>query len=132
MTPATAEDFPRAFALAWGARDPAALAALMADDADMLGLTGALAEGRAEITALLRDELAGAFSQSRLVTGKMRLRALGPGAAVLQQRFVLSGLVDAQGRDLGRTGAVLIAVLVARAGGWQAISLQFSAVESQT
>ena len=56
-------------------------------------------------------------------------RALGPGAAVLHQRFVLSGLVDETGRDMGRTGAMLIAVLVARAGGWQATSLQFSAVE---
>jgi hypothetical protein len=82
------------------------------------------------VQALFRDELAGAFSQSRLVTGKTRLRPLGPGAAVLQQRFVLSGMVDAQGRGMGRTGAILIAVLVARIGGWQAITLQFSAVES--
>jgi uncharacterized protein (TIGR02246 family) len=129
MTPATAEEFPRAFAKAWGARDTVGLAALLAEDADMLSLTGGWAEGRRDIETLLRDELSGIFSQSRLVTGKTRLRPLGPGAAVLQQRFVLSGLVDAEGRDLGRTSAILIAVLVARSGGWQAITLQFSAVE---
>jgi uncharacterized protein (TIGR02246 family) len=129
MIPATAEEFPRAFAKAWGARDVTALAALMAEDADFLSLTGGWAEGRREIEALLRDELSGGFSQSRLVTGKMRLRPIGPGAAVLQQRFVLSGLVDAEGRDLGRTAAILIAVLVARGEGWQAITLQFSAVD---
>ena len=129
MTPTTAEDFPRAFALAWGARDAATLAGLMAEDADFLSLTGGWAEGRRAVETLLAGEFAGAFSQSRLVTGKTKLRALGPGAAVLHQRFVLSGLVVATGRDMGRTGAMLIAVLVARAGGWQATSLQFSAVE---
>jgi uncharacterized protein (TIGR02246 family) len=129
MIPESAEEFPRAFAKAWGARDTAGIAALLAEDADMLSLTGGWAEGRRAVETLLRDEFSGMFSQSRLVTGKMRLRPLGPGAAVLQQRFVLSGLVDAAGRDLGRTGAMLIAVLVARSGGWQAITVQFSAVE---
>lgn len=127
--PATAEEFPRAFATAWGARDAAGLAALLAEDGDFLSLTGGWAEGRRAVETLFRDELAGAFSQSRLVTGKTRLRPLGPGAAVLQQRYVLSGLVDAEGRDMGRTGAILIAVLLARAGGWHAITLQFSVVE---
>ncbi|MDN5788070.1 SgcJ/EcaC family oxidoreductase [Pseudorhodobacter sp.] len=130
MTPTTAEDFPRAFSHLWSARDASGLAALMVEDADFLSLTGGCAEGRKAITSLLRDELAGAFNQSRLVTGKIRLRALGPGAAVLHQRFVLSGLVDASGRDAGRVGAILIAVLVAKPGGWQAISLQFSPVEA--
>lgn len=129
MIPTSAEEFPRVFARLWGARDATGLANLMAEDADMLSLTSGWAEGRRAIEALLRDELAGGFSQSRLVTGKTRLRPLGPGAAVLQQRFVLSGLRDETGRDIGRSGAMLIAVLVARVGGWQAISLQFSAVE---
>jgi uncharacterized protein (TIGR02246 family) len=130
MSAATAEEFPRAFAKFWGARDAASLAGLMAEDADMLSLTGGWAEGRREIEALFAGELTGGFSQSRLVTGKTRLRPLGPGAAVLQQRFVLSGMVDETGQDIGRTGAILIAVLVARANGWQAITLQFSAVEA--
>jgi uncharacterized protein (TIGR02246 family) len=129
MTPATAEEFPRAFAVACGTRDAAGLAGLLAEDADVLSLTGGVATGRRAIEALFAGELTGAFAQARLVTGKMRLRALGPGAAVLHQRFVLSGIVDAQGRDAGRVGALLVAVLVARAGGWQAVSLQFSAAE---
>jgi uncharacterized protein (TIGR02246 family) len=129
MIPSTAEEFPRAFAKAWGARDAAALAALMCEDVDMLSLTGGWAEGRKAVTGLLRDELSGVFSQSRLVTGKTRIRPIGPGAAVLQQRFVLSGLVDAAGRDMGRTGAILIAVLIAKSGGWQAMTLQFSPVD---
>lgn len=127
--PTSAEEFPRVFAASWAARDATALAALMADDAYMLSLTGGWAEGRNAIAELLTSELAGAFSRSRLVSGKTRLRPLGPGAAVLHQRYVLSGLIDDRGNDMGRVGAMLIAVLTARSSGWLAISLQFSVVE---
>lgn len=130
MIPTKAEEFPRAFAQSWIARDAARLAALLTEDADVLSLTSGWAEGRRAIEALFASELVGAFSQSRLVTGKTGLRPLGPGAAVLHQRFVLSGIVDEAGRDTGRIGAMLTAVLVAKAGGWQAISLQFSVVEA--
>jgi len=122
--------FPRAFAAAWGKRDAGALAALIVEDGDMLSLTGGHAEGRAEIEALFQAELAGAFSQSRLVTGRTKLRALGAGAAVLVQRFVLSGLVDGAGADLGRIGALIVATLVEGPEGWQAVTLQISALEA--
>lgn len=121
------DDFPRAFATLWGARDAEGLAALAVEDADMLTLSGGVCEGRAEIVATLAGEFAGVFARSRLVTGKARLRPLGPGAGVLQQRFVLSGLVDADGRDMGRIGAVLTAVLIATTDGWKAVSLTFTA-----
>ena len=121
-------DFSRHFVLAWGGRDAAALAALCAEDADMLTITGLWCEGRPRIQEILQAELDGAFAESRLVTGKGRLRPLGPGAAVLTQRFVLSGILDAEGRNARRTGAVLSAVLLARAEGWQAATLQFVAL----
>lgn len=94
----------------------------------MLTITGLWCEGRPRIHEVLQAELDGAFTQSRLVTGKARLRPLGPGAAVLTQRFVLSGIVDEDGRDAGRVGAVLSAVLLARADGWQASTLHFVAL----
>jgi uncharacterized protein (TIGR02246 family) len=122
------DDFSRRFVLAWGGRDAAALAALCAEDAEMLTLTGLWCEGRPRIQEILQAEFDGAFAQSRLVTGKGRLRLLGPGASVLTQRFVLTGILDAEGRDAGRVGAVLSAVLLARADGWQAVTLQFVAL----
>jgi hypothetical protein len=42
----------------------------------------------------------------------------------------LSGLIDAQGSDMGRVGAMVISVLSRQANGWKAESLQFSAVEA--
>jgi uncharacterized protein (TIGR02246 family) len=121
------EDFARQFASRWTLRDPQGLAALLTEDADFLSLTSCWCEGRKAIEATLQAEFAGTFARARLVTGKAKLRPLGPGAAVLHQRFVLSGLVSAQGQDMGRVGALMVAVLLAGKDGWQAISLQFAA-----
>ncbi len=129
MSAPTPEDFPRRFAALWAARDAEALSELLAQDATMLTLTGLWCEGRKEILAALKAELSGAFARSRLVTGKTDLRPLGPGATLVHQRFVLSGLVDAEGRDAGRIGAMLTAVLLARKAGSDAVTLHFTVVE---
>lgn len=118
---------PRTFARDWGARDARALAALFAPDADFFSLTGGVAEGRTEIAALLAGELAGAFSRARLVTGKTKLRPVGPEACVVLQRFVLSGIVHPDGSDAGRIGALLAATLGLGPDGWQIVSAQFVA-----
>ena len=122
------DEFTRAFVVLWGQRDAAGLASLCAEDAEMLSITGLWCEGRPASPRCSRPNSPGAFAQSRLVTGKGRLRPMGPGAALLSQRFVLSGLVDAEGRDAGRVAAMLSAVLLARADGWQAAMLHFSAL----
>jgi hypothetical protein len=124
------EDFSRSFTRFWGVQDVAGLGGLLAEDADVITLTGRWCEGRKAAEATFNGEFAGALARARLVTGKGKLRPLGPGAAVLHQRFVLSGLIRADGRDMGRIAALLIAVLLARSDGWQAVSLQFSATES--
>ncbi|MCE6951640.1 SgcJ/EcaC family oxidoreductase [Cereibacter sphaeroides] len=126
MTP---DEFPRRFAALWGVRDAEALADLVAEDGTMLTLTGLWCEGRKEILAALRAELAGAFARSRLVSGKTDVKPLGPGATLLHQRFVLSGLVDAEGRDAGRIGAILTAVLLVRKAGVEAVTLHFTVIE---
>ena len=125
----TTDEFPRRFAALWGARDAEGLAGLLAEDATMLTLTGLWCDGRTEILAAFRAELAGAFARSRLVTGKLDQRPLGPGATLLHQRFVLSGLVTAEGRDAGRIGAVLTAVLIQRKQGPEAVTVHFTVVE---
>lgn len=126
--PLTAEAFPRAFAALWGARDAEGLADLMAEDGTALTLTGGWGEGRRAVAMLFNAEMKGTFSRSRLVTGKAAYRAIGTQTVILHQRFVLSGLVDETGGDLGRVGAMLTAVLVVRDIGWQAVTLQFTAL----
>lgn len=121
------EEFAKLFAGAFGRQDAAALAGFLAEDADVMTLTGAVLETAAEAEAAFAGEFAGIFAAARLVTGKHRLRMLGPGACVVTQRFVVSGARDDQGAEMPRFGAILTAVLTARSTGWQAVSLTFSA-----
>ena len=123
MTP---EDFPRAFATAFSAQDAAAIAALMGEDADLVTPTGQYAEGRPAIEAALAAEFAGVFRTARLVKGKLRLRAPGPGAALITQRYVVTGAQDESGADLPRCALVLTATLAATPAGWQALAAQLS------
>ena len=119
--------FPRAFTDAWSARDAAAMAALFAEDADLLSLTGHWAEGRKAISETLKGEMAGAFSRAKLVTGRTKARMLTPVTAHVMQRYVLSGILSPEGTDIGRVGAILSAVLVEDDGVWRVSAAQFTA-----
>lgn len=125
MTP---EDFPKLFATAFAAQDGPSLVQMLAEDAAVVTLTGAVAEDQAEAKRAFDQEFAGTFARVRLVSGKSRLRPLGPGGAIVHQRYVVIGAQDQDGRELPRFGAVLTAVLLARTDGWRAVSLTFSAL----
>ena len=64
-----AEDFAKRFAAAFGRQDAAELAQLLAEDADVLTLTGAVVETAAEAEAAFAGEFAGIFAVARLVSG---------------------------------------------------------------
>ena len=123
MTP---EDFPRAFAAAFGTRDAERLAQFLAEDALVLTLTGARAEGRVAARAVLEAEFAGIFARARLVTGRTQMQPLAPTVCLLHQRFVVSGALGPDGSDLTRFAALLTVALVAVPTGWEAASLNFS------
>jgi uncharacterized protein (TIGR02246 family) len=127
MSLTSPDDFARAFANAWSTRDARRLTALFAEDADFLTLTGVWAEGRKSITETLAGELLGAFSRAKLVTGRSKRRDVAPDVVQVMQRYVLSGIVHADGSDAGRVGAVLSATLLKGDTGWHAVSAQFTA-----
>ena len=100
------EEFAKLFAGAFGRQDTAALTGFLAEDADVLTLTGAVLETAAEAEAAFAGEFAGIFAAARLVTGKHRLRMLGPGACVVTggQPDLLSRRPIGRGRHRGRLG----------------------------
>lgn len=49
-----------------------------------------------------------------------------PGVAQVMQRFVLSGVLNADGSDAGRIGAVLSALLTRSEGDWWIVSASFT------
>ncbi len=127
MSVAAPDDLPRSFAAAWSARDAGMIASLFAEDADLLSLTGHWAEGRKAIAETFAGELAGAFLRAKLVTGRVKTRQLAPGVVQVMQRFVLSGILNPDGSDAGRVGAILAAVLVTGTEGWLIAAAQFTA-----
>lgn len=125
MTP---DDLPKLFATAFNKGDAETLSSWLVADADVVTLTGATAEGAEEARAIFAGEFAGIFRGAKLVTGKTRLRPLGPGAAVLTQRYVIAGARDESGTELPRIGCQLTAMLLNSRDGWRAINWALIAV----
>lgn len=122
------DDYPRAFAFAFGAQDAAALAGLMSVEGTAQTLTGLWAEGRAAAEAAFTAECQGIFARARLVTGKGVVLPLGPGLGLLRQRFVVTGALAQNGEDLPRFAAMLVAVLQIEDSTCEALSLTFTAL----
>lgn len=122
MTP---ETFAKAFAAAFSARDAEALAVLMTEDATLVSLTGQWVEGRPLIREIWAAEFAGALRLARLVTGRQRIQPAGQ-AAVVSQRFVLSGALAPDGREMPRCAVLLQGTLAPAEDGWHAVSLSLA------
>ncbi len=120
----SAADFARRFAACFGAQDVEGLAGLISPDGSVLTLSGAWAEGQIAARAAFAAEASGLCARARLVTGKGDLLPLGPGSALVRQRYVVTGAVDEAGGELPRFGALLVAVLVDEL----AVSLTFTAL----
>ncbi|MBC7738689.1 MAG: DUF4440 domain-containing protein [Candidatus Saccharibacteria bacterium] len=125
MTP---EGFAKIFATTFATQDSAALVAMLAIDAQVVTLTGAVAEDAMQAGAVFEQEFAGIFAAAKLVTGRNRIRGLGPGVAMVHQRYVVIGARDETGRDLPRFGAAMTAVLLTTAQGWRVVSLTLAPV----
>ena len=125
MTP---EGFAKTFANIFATQDSAALVAMLAMDAQVVTLTGAVAEDATQAGEVFGQEFAGIFAAAKLVTGRNRIRGLGPGVAMVHQRYVVIGARDETGRDLPRFGAAMTAVLLTTAQGWRVVSLTLASV----
>ena len=123
-----ADSYTRAFAAAFSTQDADALAALLSDDAEVVTATSQHCEGREAARLVFLSEFQGTFRAARLVSGRARLRTVGPGTAILSQRYVLAGAVDPQGADLPRCALLLSALIVMRPQGWQALTCHITAL----
>lgn len=122
LSPLAAAGFARSFAALWGRGEAAGLAELFQPDGECLTVGGTEAMGREAVAQALAGDLDGFLRGSRLVTGRTRVRNL-TGGLLLSQRYVMSGLVDADGQDLGRHGLAMSAVLQPSLEGLRALSV---------
>lgn len=121
----TPEDIAPAFAAAWMDRDADALAALFTEDADFVNVVGIWWEDRAAIRKAHHYGLTTFFRSSRLTVGRTKLRRIGPDAAVVHARMILSGQTAPDGSEAGRRNGILSFVMARQGdGGWLCVSAQ--------
>lgn len=119
------EDIAPAFAAAWMDRDADALAALFAEDADFVNVVGIWWEDRAAIRKAHHYGLTTFFRASRLTLGRTKLRRIGPDAAVVHARMILTGQIAPDGSEAGRRTGILSFVMARQEdGGWLCVSAQ--------
>lgn len=122
--PATPEDVPEAFRAAWMARDARALAALFADDADFVNVTGLWWRTRQEIEHAHAYALGSFFADTTLRLGRVAVRQLSADHATVHARMILDGQIDTDGKTLGQRRTVFLFVLERRDYGWIAVAAQ--------
>ena len=97
--PPSPADLPAAFAAAWNARDPDALAALFEDDAEFVNVVGLWWHSRAAIRRAHAYGLEVIFPDSTLTVERVREKRLSDDVSVVTARFRLSGQSAGGGVD---------------------------------
>lgn len=117
------EDMPLLFAKAWNARDPKALAALFAEDADFVNVVGIWWHDRQAIEKAHAYGLEVIFPDSQLKVLKTTTRLLEEKVAVVQSRMRLSGQTNPNGKEpLQDRWNIFTFVMHQTTAGWQCVT----------
>ena len=119
----TPGEFVPAFIAAWMARDGTALAALFAEDADFVNVTGLWWRDRAAIARAHQYALDSFFSGTILTAGALTIRDLGH-VAVVHARMHLTGQRAPDGSIAGDRRTVFTFVLSRGVDGWLCVAAQ--------
>ncbi|HQN13589.1 MAG TPA: SgcJ/EcaC family oxidoreductase [Quisquiliibacterium sp.] len=111
--------------LAWNARDSAAYAQLLTEDADIVSATGRSAAGRDAILRLLAEQHAGPYRGVTITnTDVTKIKFVRGDAAIADADFQLDGMRADDGSALPPLRGVLSFVLCKRAGTWLISSIR--------
>ena len=108
------------FAAAWDQHDAKAMAALFADDSDLISPEGRAANGKHEIERLFENEQSSRFKTSRMNITISNIRKLTPDIAVVTDDCEISGVQDQNGQRTIR--AIATFVLQNERGNWRIVS----------
>ena len=103
---------------AWNSGNVAGYGQLLTDDADLLSATGRSAQGRQAILALYVEQRAGAYNGWTTSTPIEAIRFLRPDVAIVNTRFVLTGLRAADGTTPSARRGLLMFVVSKEDGHW--------------
>jgi len=108
----------------WNRHDMKSFGTLFADDAEFVNVIGLWWHGRAEIQKEHEALHATRMRTSHLVATESVVRLLGPDAAVLLQKWQLTGDTGIDGVTLPMRRGVMTLVTVNEGGHWQIASAQ--------
>ena len=92
------------FVTAWNKHDPHAMSMVYAEDADLINPSGRVANSRAEIEKLFRDEQSGGLKDSRMSLRSEVLRFLAPEVVISDHEFEVTGARDPSGKEISLRG----------------------------
>ena len=122
---AEAGDIATAFTDAWNRHDPDALAELFAEEADFVNVVGLWWTTRAQIRKAHAYGFDRIFGSSVMRLDTVRVRELGPDAAVVHAAWRLSGQTPHGDQAAGpRKGVFTFVVQRQTGGGWLAVAAQ--------
>ena len=117
------EQIPALFARAWNARDPDALAALFAEDAEFVNVTGLWWHDRASIRRAHAYGLERIFNHSTLAVEETTVKQLTDDIAVVHARMMLTGQTPLGPVKQPGSRANVFSFVVRRTGSeWQCVS----------
>jgi uncharacterized protein (TIGR02246 family) len=88
---------------AWNRHDGKAIAAVFADDGDVINPMGRKATGKAELEALFTEEQAGPMRESRIEVKDEPIRFPSADIAVSDAEVVITGIYGPDGKKMGPT-----------------------------
>jgi uncharacterized protein (TIGR02246 family) len=107
---------------AWNRHDPKALAALLAEDADFVNVTGTLYRGREAFENLMVRTHQTQFKDSTRNTLETHVKFLTPEIALVNARWQISGDRNADGTPRQPREGIMTRVVVKRGGQWVVVA----------
>ena len=117
-TKAAIESLNQEFVTAWNAHDTKKMAAVWAEDVDLIDPFGQKAIGRAAVEKLFQAVHSGEMKASTYKIESASIRELNPSTAVGDWEIVITGMMDPDGKPLPAVRHHAVAVYVKVAGHW--------------
>ena len=118
------------FAAGWNAHDAKRMAAIFAEDGDLINPFGQRAHGRSDIEKFFEAEQAGAMKGTTYKIESASFRELDPTCDIVDWEAVVTGIMDPSGKAKPPFPHHVFCVCVKKGGHWHAAAVRGFAFEA--
>jgi uncharacterized protein (TIGR02246 family) len=112
------------FVAAWNAHDPKKMAAVCAEDGNLINPFGQTAQGRAEIEKFFEKEQSTIMKGTTYKLESTSIRGLDPSCAIADWEAVVTGMMDPSGKPLPEFRHHAFSVCVKKGGQWRVAAVR--------